>query len=119
MLADEIVFLLVQGEDDVHSAIKKSGVSFVTYPEAGGVTVPETAVEFVEGVGGGVEVIDSAAKVNELSNFTAVVGVSDVNEVVEEMAGPFVGDGGLVDASSASPQQQFTGDGVGSRAVRG
>ena len=61
VLAKKVVFPLAQGEDVVHGTTEESGMRFVTLRKTGRAAVPETPVEFVDGLGRRIEPVGRAA----------------------------------------------------------
>ena len=77
VLAKKVVFPLAQGEDVVHGTTEESGMRFVTLRETGRAAVPETSVEFVDGLGRRIEPVDGVTSVGQRSHLTPVVRMSN------------------------------------------
>ena len=90
----------------------------VTLRKTGRATVPETTVEFVDGLGRRIEPVDGVPSVGQRSHLTPVVRMSNGRGHELGFPGqPFEGRWRLVDTSTAPPEQGFAGDGVGLKAV--
>ena len=112
------MFLLAKGEDVVHGTTEESGMRFVALWETGRAAVPETLVEFVDGLGHRIEPVDGVTSVGQRSHLTPVVRIS--NGCGDEMGfpgQPFEGRRRLVDMSTAPPEQRFADDGIGLEAM--
>ena len=75
--------------------------------------VPETPVEFVDGLSRRIESVDGVTSVAQRSHLTPIVRMS--NGCREEMGfpgQPFEGRRRLIDTSTAPPEQRFAGHGV-------
>ena len=91
---------------------------FVALRKTGRATVPETPVEFVDGLSRHIEPVDGVTSVGQRSHLTSVMRMS--NGCRDEMSfpgQPFEGRRRLIDTVTAPPEQRFAGDGVGLQAV--
>ena len=87
---------------------------FVALRKTGRTTVPETPVEFVDGLSRRIKSVDGVTSVGQQSHLTSVMRMS--NGCRDEMGfpgQPFEGRQRLIDTSTAPPEQRFAGDGVG------
>ena len=63
MFVERIVFLLTQGKDIIHGTIEEPGMRFVALQKGGRVTMPETPIEFVDGLGRRIKPVDGVTSV--------------------------------------------------------
>ena len=85
---------------------EESGMRFVTLRKRGQATVPETPVEFIDGLSRRIESVDGVTSVRQQSHLTPIVRMS--NECRDEMGfpgEPFEGCWPLIDTSTAPPEQ--------------
>ena len=118
VLVKKLVFFLTQCEDVIHGTTEESGMRFVTLRKTGRATVPETPIEFVDGLSRRIESVDGVTSIGQRSHLTPIVRMS--NGCRDEMGfpgQPFKGRGRLIDTSTAPAEQWFAGDGVGFKAV--
>ena len=76
-MAKKIVFFLTQGKDVVHGTTEESGMRFVTLRKTDRTTMPETPVEFVDGLSRRIESVDGVTSVGQRSHLTPVVRMSN------------------------------------------
>ena len=118
VLAKKVVFLLKWSEDVVHGTTEEPGMRFVALRKTGRATMPETPIEFVDGLGHRIEPVDGVTLIRQRSHFTPVVRMSKGRGDEMGFPGqPFEGRWRLVDTSTTPPEQRFAGDGVGLEAV--
>ena len=91
---------------------------FVALWKTGRATVPETPVEFVDGLGPRIEPVDGVTSIGQRSYFTSIVCMSKgCGDEMSFPGQPFEGRRRLIDTSTAPPEQRFAGDGIGLKAV--
>ena len=87
---------------------------FVALRKTGRATVPETPVEFVDGLSRRIEPVDGVTSVGQRSHFTSIVCMSKgCGHEMGFPGQPFEGRRRLIDTATAPPEQRFAGDGVG------
>ena len=91
---------------------------FVALRKTGRATVPETPVEFVDGLGHRIESVDGVTSIGQRSHFTSIVRMSKGRGDEMGFPGqPFEGRRRLINTSTAPTEQWFAGDGIGLEAV--
>ena len=91
---------------------------FVALWKTGRATVPETPVEFVDGLGPRIEPVDGVTSIGQRSYFTPVMCMAKgCGDEMGFPGQPFEGRRRLIDTSTAPPEQRFAGDGIGLKAV--
>ena len=89
---------------------------FVALRKTGRATVPETPVEFVDGLSHRIEPVDGVTSIGQRSYFTSIVCMSKgCGDEMGFPGQPFRRR--LIDTTTAPPEQQFAGDGIGLKAV--
>ena len=91
---------------------------FVTLWKTGRATVPETPVEFVDGLGPRIEPVDGVTSIGQRSYFTPVMCMAKgCGDEMGFPGQPFEGRRRLIDTATAPSEQRFAGDGIGLKAV--
>ena len=91
---------------------------FVALWKTGRAAVPETPVEFVDGLGHRIEPFDGVTSIGQRSYFTSIVCMSKGRRDEMGFPGqPFEGRRRLIDTAAAPSEQRFAGDGIGLKAV--
>ena len=104
MLAKKVVFLLAKGKDIAHGTTEEPGMRFVMLWKTCQV-VPETTIEFVDGLGRCIEPVDSVTPVGQQSHLTPIVHMSNGRGHEMGFPGqPFEGRWRLVDTSTTPPE---------------
>ena len=80
--------------------------------------MPETPVEFVDGLGRRIEPVDGVTSIGQRSHLSPVVRMSNGRSHEIGFPGqPFEGRRRLVNTATTPPEQRFVGDGVGLEAA--
>ena len=90
----------------------------VALRKTGRATVPETPVEFVDGLSHRIEPIDGVTSIGQRSYFTSIVCMSKgCRDEMGFPGQPFEGRRRLIDTTTAPPEQRFAGNGIGLKEV--
>ena len=91
---------------------------FVALRKTGRATVPETSVEFVDGLGHRIEPVDGVTSIGRGLYFTSIVCMwKGCGDEMGFPGQPFEGRRRLIDTATAPPEERFAGDGIGLKAV--
>ena len=91
---------------------------FVALRKTGRATVPETPVEFVDGLSHRIEPVDGVTSIGQRSYYTPVVCMSQgCRDEMGFPGQPFEGRRRLIDTATIPPEQRIAGDGIGLKAV--